>query len=126
MLLILAIAGCSDDASSCVQELGETCQPLYQPVYTEVFERTLKPRCALEGGSCHSRDGAQGGLIMEDIDSTYQALVTDGRIVAGDTGCSLLLVRVAGGGAGVMPPGAPLSDAERCALETWVRNGAAR
>ena len=52
--------------------------------------------------------------------------ITDGRISAGDTSCSLLLVRVAGGGGGIMPPGAPLSEAERCALETWVRNGAAR
>lgn len=125
-VVALAAAGCSDDASTCVEELGESCQPLYSPVYTEVFERTIRPRCALEGGSCHSREGAQGGLIMEEIDSTYQALVTDGRVSPGDTACSLLLVRVAGGGGGVMPPGAPLSEAERCALETWVRNGAER
>lgn len=109
-----------------MEELGATCQPLYEPVYTEVFARTIKPRCALEGGSCHSRDGAKGGLIMEDFDATYDALVGDGRVLAGDTKCSPLLARVGGTGEGLMPPGAPLSDAERCSLETWVRNGATK
>ncbi len=63
---------------------------------------------------------------MEDFDATYDALVGDGRVLAGDTKCSPLLARVGGTGEGLMPPGAPLSDAERCSLETWVRNGATK
>jgi hypothetical protein len=121
--LALCLAACSDDAPACVQDLGADCQPLYEPVYEQVFERTLKPRCALEGGSCHSREGAQGGLIMEDLDETYENLVTAGRALPGDVSCSLLVVRLDGGG-GLMPPGAPLTDAERCSIETWVREGA--
>ncbi len=125
-LLSAGLGACSGDAATCVSELGASCQPLYQPVYSEVFTRTLQPRCALEGGSCHSLEGAKAGLIMDDMDTTYQALVDEGRVSPGDTTCSTLLVRLGGGGGGVMPPGAPLSEAERCAVEQWIRDGAVK
>ncbi len=118
-------SGCSGDDLACVEPQPSDCQPLYQPVFDEVFARTIEPRCALSGGACHSASGAKGGLRLDTADVAYEHLVDQGRVVPGDASCSLMVIRIEGGG-GVMPPGTPLSEAERCAVETWVANGAKR
>ncbi|MCP4445198.1 MAG: hypothetical protein GY811_07640 [Myxococcales bacterium] len=125
---VVAVAlssGCSGGEPACVEAIAPDCQPLYQPTYQEVFSRTIVPRCAVEGGACHGGSGSQGGLRMDDIDETYAHLVGEGRVVPGDASCSLLVIRMEGGG-GFMPPGTPLSEAERCAVQTWVTEGAQR
>jgi hypothetical protein len=124
LLACLACFACGDD-EVCV-EVELSCAPLYEPVFEQVFTRTLQPGCAVDGNSCHSGATAQAGLQMDDIDMAYQLLVTEGRVVAGDPNCSLLVTRLQGANGGTMPPGRPLSDAERCAIETWVANGALR
>ncbi len=123
--LTTGCSGCSGDDPECVDVEVANCAPLYHPTWEEVFSRTIAPRCAVEGGACHSGSDAKGGLRMDDIDETYSQLVGDGRVLPGDASCSLLVIRIEGGG-GVMPPGTPLSDAERCAVETWVADGAQR
>lgn len=122
---LAACSACSGDDLACVDPQPADCQPLYQPVFDEVFARTIEPRCALSGGACHSASGAQGGLMLHEIDVAYEHLVGQGRVKPGDASCSLLVIRIEGGG-GVMPPGTPLSEAERCSVETWVANGAKR
>lgn len=122
---LLYSAACGDD-QTCVDALAADCAPLYEPTFEQVYTRTLKPGCALEGNSCHSGSSAKGGLRLDDIDMSYELLVTDGRVLPGDASCSLLSTRLTGANGGVMPPGNPLSEAERCAIETWIANGAQR
>jgi hypothetical protein len=125
-------SGCSsgETASGCVQGLDLTCAPLYDPTFDQVYTRTLKPTCALSGASCHASEGAMGGLVFADADSAYAALLGEGgakpRVLAGDAACSLLIERLDATSAKVMPPGAPLADAERCAVARWIQNGAKR
>lgn len=126
LFTLLALGACGDDGEVCVQALSADCDPLYDPVFEEIYTRTLQPGCALEGSSCHSGASAKAGLRMDDIDMTYQLLVPEGRVLPGDASCSLLVTRLAGANGGVMPPGNPLSEAERCAIEIWVANGAQR
>jgi hypothetical protein len=128
--LLLTTAGCPEGELACVEvDLG--CAPLYEPTFTNVYNNTLVPTCAAEGGACHSPEGAKGGLSYMDEDSAYDLLlgVTDGRarVVPFDVECSLLVKRIESTRASkVMPPGDPLSRAERCAIEQWIANGAER
>jgi len=123
--LAASLSGCSGGDLACVEAVASDCQPLYQPTFDEVFARTLTPRCAINGGACHSGSNAKKGLRMDEIEEAYSLLVNGGRVLPGDSACSLLSIRLEGGG-GVMPPGAQLSEAERCAVQTWVANGAKR
>jgi hypothetical protein len=107
-------------------ELSPSCDPLYQPIFDELFTRTLKPTCAQGGGSCHGADGARGGLVFEDPDEAF-ALLHDGRLVPGDAACSEIVVRTHDTGkAWSMPPGEPLLEAERCVIRRWIEAGAVR
>ena len=129
---IVLACGCSDSepAQACVQTLDLACAPLYSPTFDQVYARTLQPTCALAGASCHSSEGAMGGLVFADPDSAYEALLGQSgaaaRVVAGDAACSELVERLYAPGAQVMPPGSPLADAERCAVVQWIQNGAKR
>lgn len=129
--LVLLYSACADDdVLECV-EVSAECAPLYTPEFDEIFTRTLQPKCALEGGSCHSIDGARAGLVFEDADTAYDLLLgnVDGRarVVPGDISCSILIARVSTAKPGLlMPPRNRLSDAERCVLIQWVANGAQR
>ena len=126
-------AGCGEPAPSgeCVDTLDvATCNPLYSPTFDEVYERTLAKTCALSGASCHAAEGQAGGLSFESADAAYDHL-TSGEtphVIAGDAACSPLVERIEAtdDDARVMPPGSPLSDAERCAIEQWIENGAKR
>lgn len=69
----------------------------------------------------------RGGLALTDRATAFTALTSGGsrRAVAGDAACSGMIVRITTAGhAWSMPPEAPLGEAERCALEHWVQNGA--
>lgn len=125
-LFILQCASACGDDQTCVEPLGSDCDLLYEPVFEQVYTRTLKPGCALEGNSCHSGSSARAGLRLDDIDMSYELLVPGGRVIPGDPSCSLMATRLAGKNGGVMPPGNPLSDSERCSIETWIANGAQR
>jgi len=119
--LVLVLVGCGSD---CV-ELPDSCDPLYEPTFDNVFTNTLQPTCGFEGGACHSADGAQGGLVFEEIEESYDLVME--RVLEGDPACSLLIQRVdAEDAADGMPPGDPLSEEERCAIRTWIEDGAQR
>ncbi len=132
-VLVASGVACSspqDPALTCVKNLDLSCAPLYPPDFDHVYNNTLHPTCAQAGGSCHSADGHQKGLVFEDPDQSYALLLgtADGRVRVdpADPACSLLVERVMNNGRFVMPPGSPLSDAERCAIVQWVANGAKR
>jgi hypothetical protein len=122
--------GCGS-SSECVADLPTSCAPLYPPTFDQIFTNTLAPSCALSGSGCHAPEGGQGGLVFADADSAYALLLgkTDGRarVAPGDPACSLLIERLyATDPAQLMPRGAALPDAERCAFIHWIADGAKR
>lgn len=129
------VLGCSDDGADaerpqCI-ELAESCAPLYAPTFDELFARTLGPTCAQGGASCHGPAGAKGGLVLDEPDAAHAALTGanggEPRAVAGDPACSEIVVRThRSGESWSMPPGQPLSEAERCVIRLWIEQGAAR
>ena len=128
-LIGLMGAACSDD-SACV-EVSTECAPLYEPTFDNVFNITLQQRCGVAGSACHAREGAQAGLIFADIDESYDMLVGNAghprRVDLDDLGCGVLLSRLGSTDpSSVMPPAAPLSEAELCSITRWVAMGANR
>ena len=120
---VVAAVGCTSDPPACI-EVDTTCAPLYAPSFDNVYTMTLRPVCGSERTACHSAAGRQGGISFEDPARAYAALLA-GRVVPGDPACSKLIVRTSSAGADYqMPPGDPLSEAERCALIQWVQAGA--
>jgi hypothetical protein len=107
-------------------EINTSCQPLYEPTFANIHRQTLLTRCAVGGGACHLAAGRRGGLSLEDADEAFHGLVTEGRVVAGDPSCSQLSHRMIGVSGDLMPPGAPLGEMERCAIDQWIENGAVR
>ena len=106
-----------------------TCQPLFPPEFDEIFQRTLSASCASSGVSCHGREGNMGGLILEDLTQSYDALLgrSGGRshVIPGDPACSNLMVRLdSPGREWSMPPGTPLDERARCAIRRWIAAGA--
>jgi hypothetical protein len=120
--VLVSASGCG---TSCA-EVSADCAPLYQPTFDELFDRTLLPTCSASGSSCHSAAGAQGGLVLDEREAAYTALL-DGRVDPGDAGCSDMVVRLESSDVDEqMPPGSPLSAQERCAIVQWIASGAAR
>jgi len=115
---VLCIAGCDSVETP-------TCTPLDTPSFTNVYELVLAPSCAV-GGSCHGDGAANGGLTLEGQQTAYDALVTDGRVLAGDVDGSALMDRLDSPvtDAGHMPPGVLLSEPERCMVTAWIEQGA--
>lgn len=123
--------GKGSDGLACVEGLPAQCSPLYAPTFDNLFTRTLQPTCAQSGASCHSSQGMMGGLVFEDENAAYNLLLgkTDGkaRVNPGDPSCSLIVEHLESTDPGqVMPPGAPLSDQEKCVFIQWIAMGAAR
>jgi len=124
----LLLSGCDSGASeTCVPAAdAPTCDPLYEPTFDNFHRQTLVKRCAVAGGGCHAPEGAAAGLVYEDPDASYSALLEGGLVMAPDHGCSTLMQRLDATPDNSMPPGAPLSAAERCEARTWIARGALR
>ena len=116
IVLGLQLLGCG----ACLDPL-EPCDPLYEPTFDEVYANTLEPSCAL--GGCHDAESTKGSLDLSSPDVAYAALVDDGRALPSDAECSQVIRRLVNGS---MPPGAPLSKEEICAVQSWVAEGATR
>ena len=125
-LILVSIIGCGEPPPSAnCTALPDDCTPLYEPDFEAVFNNTLSRTCGVGGGSCHAAQGAQGGLVLDEIDTAYTKLLSS-RVVAGDR-CSLLMQRLHGEDRStLMPPGSQLNDKERCSVQRWIVNGALR
>jgi hypothetical protein len=122
-LAVLPIACSSDGIPACIT-VDTSCAPLYAPTFDNVYTTTLKNTCGSEVNACHSAAGRQGNVSFESEPIAYAALI-DGHVTPGDPGCSQMVVITSSVGARFqMPPGDPLSAAERCALIHWVQAGA--
>jgi len=129
------VVGCTshDDPPppACVTGLSLDCQPLYDPTYQNIFDKTFHPTCAAGKGTCHTADAAKNGLVFENADDAYGLLLgtKDGRkrVVPGDPSCSLLMERLTSSDPSFhMPPGASILPAEQCAIAKWIQGGAKR
>ncbi|HEY0477114.1 MAG TPA: c-type cytochrome domain-containing protein [Kofleriaceae bacterium] len=117
-------AGCPADPPPACITVDTRCQPLYAPTFDNVYAMTLRDTCGSQRTSCHSAAGKQGGMSFQDPQHAFDALHA-GRVVPGNPGCSKMIVRTDSPGASYqMPPGDPLSEAERCVLIQWVAAGA--
>ena len=138
--LVVAVAGLAGSGGGCSVEpeaeegpcvvLDADCEPLYEPTFEQVFSRTLQPTCGAGNRTCHSADGAQGGLIFAEMDASYDGLLGEAgggpQVIPGDAECSSMMRRLETSGPSAMPPGDRLSAAERCSVGLWIRNGAPR
>jgi len=125
LLLAAVLVACtsSDPPPDCIT-VDTSCAPLYAPSFDNLYNMTLKDTCGSQRSSCHSAAGLQGGMSFQDAQHAYAALLA-GRVMPGNPGCSKVIVRTSSPGADYqMPPGDPLSPAERCALIQWVQAGA--
>jgi hypothetical protein len=121
--LAAGLAGCPADTPPSCTTVETACTPLYEPTFENVYDRTMRVGCGSTLSSCHAR-GGEGNMSLEDATTAYQALLA-GRVTPGDPGCSEIIVRASASGKGYqMPPGAPLSAAERCSLIQWIERGA--
>jgi hypothetical protein len=126
--------GCSsekEEQPECLDAISTDCAPLYPPTFDNVFTNTLSKKCATTGGSCHGPAGHKGGLILANKDEAYAGLTgLDGatpRVDPNEPRCSEMIVRIDSPGKDWgMPPGEPLSAAERCAIRQWVAAGAVK
>jgi hypothetical protein len=131
VVLGLGSAACGADATevagdpACADAGLGVCTPLYPPTFAEIYTRRLAPTCA-SAAACHG-PGGQSGLAFGTADEAYAALVEAGRVVPGAAACGVLIERLTTTAASeMMPPGAPLSAEELCAIQTWIAAGAAR
>jgi hypothetical protein len=119
--VLVAGPGCS--GAPCVEVPAE-CTPQYEPTFDAVWSNTLSTSCALSG--CHGGATGSGGLAMgASADEAYEALRA-GYVEPGEPGCSLVVDHLEPAGLGDMPPGATLSEEERCAVRSWIADGASR
>jgi Planctomycete cytochrome C len=134
----LLVLGCSGETpetpateSTCLPPLSSACSPLYEPpTFDVIFDRILHPTCAQGMGTCHTSDGAMGGLVFEAETDAYARLLGDAggraRVTPDEPQCSLLLLRLESQDPGYrMPPGpTPLLDSELCTITQWILQGA--
>jgi hypothetical protein len=117
--MLLALLGACQ-GYDCV-EVPETCTPEFEPTFDALYTNTFTS-CAL-AEACHGSGSSNGLDLGPDADSAWGALVEHDYVIPGEPGCGEVSVRL---GDGVMPPGAPLSEAELCAVRTWIAEGALR
>jgi hypothetical protein len=98
---------------------------LVLPAQTVDFARDIRPLLAARCGSCHGGEKPQGGLRVASRAALLRGGQSGPAIVPGDSRASLLLQRVTGFAAPVMPFGAePLSDRQIELLRAWIDAGA--
>ncbi len=120
------LVGCGEGELPRCTTVDATCTPRYTPTFANIYDNTLRQSCGSQSSSCHSAAGRKGGLSLESMHVAYDELTVGGRLIAGDPACSEVVVRLHGSGESyLMPPGAALAAADRCAIERWIADGAA-
>ena len=145
--LMLCTIACGGEEAFCL-EIDGNCSPLYEAEFDAVYEQTLVRSCGIGGGSCHSAEGEQAGVMFANADDSWDTLLSDSEssddsdhhdhdhdhdhvdgalVIPGNASCSpLIQILRSDDPAVLMPPGNPLSEEEICAIEQWIDAGAAR
>ena len=117
----------------CVVGLETDCQDLLldPPLYSRIFPGIIRPGCAVGAGNCHTADAAMGGLVLDDVDDAYDALLGKNggpvHVLPHDPVCSPLMSRLTSTDPNfVMPKGSRLSDPALCDFVQWIARGATR
>lgn len=132
---LTAFAACtnsSTDGPPCV-EVDLECKPLVDPpTFDAIHTQIIAKSCATGGKACHGAEGAKAGLVLEGVDTAYDALTRAGangaRANPDDIACSPLMTRLyTTDRSVVMPPGSSgLDEPARCAIAKWLSDGAKR
>jgi hypothetical protein len=117
--MLLALLGACR-GQDCV-EVPATCTPQFEPTFDALYTNTFTT-CALSA-PCHGSGSGTGLDLGPDADSAWEALLAGDTVVPGEPGCGEVSIRL---GEGTMPPGAPLSEEEVCAVRAWIADGAER
>lgn len=132
--LLLACGGDDDDAapSECLT-LPANCEPSLPTDYDSIYKSILNQRCGSVGTStsCHTRNAVKGGLSLADPQTAYDALLGGSgnvRVKPGDAACSPLMQRLESKDPEFRMPyqEPPLNEGLRCAIQTWIEDGAQR
>jgi hypothetical protein len=137
VLLVCAMSGtgCGGDDDNapppppCVENLNTNCAPQHDPpIYASIYAKIIQPQCTA-GSSCHSAAAAMGGLVLDNADDTYDALLGlrggTKRVLPRDPACSPLMLRLTSRDSNyVMPKGSRLLEAEICDFVLWIKEGA--
>lgn len=123
--MALTIAGCGGEPPPACATVDLDCAPLYTTTsYANVYSQTIAQGCGADKGACHSAS-SDSGLSLIGEQQSFDNLAP--YITPGNPGCSEFVVRTSGVGKDYqMPEGAPLGEAEQCALRKWVEAGAPR
>ncbi len=133
---LVVLAGCggkTDDPPACVTDVPKDCRLLYDPpTYSTIYDKILHPTCAEGVATCHTADGAKGGLIFENADDSYALLLGQkggrARVLPRDPACSLIVIKTWSTDPNFrMPPGnTALPLPEFCDIQQWIAEGAQR
>lgn len=131
--LAVSCGGGDDGAPACVT-LPDMCISSIDPTWTEIYSKILAPSCGATGTgtTCHGAEGKQAGLGIYDLNMTYDGLLGVGgahpRVEPGSPECSLLMERLTSDDPNFRMPknGAKLDEGRLCAVQTWIKNGAAK
>jgi hypothetical protein len=83
----------------------------------------LVPSCATAG--CHSSLAKKAGIVLEDADETYDLLLDEQFVIPGNENSALLFL-LEGQERDLMPPDAPLPEADVDLIRQWIVEGAPR
>ncbi len=138
-LLLAALSACGGKEDppapaepACLSELSLDCEVTFEPTFDAIFENRMGRTCGGGGRSCHASAGARAGLVLDEIEGAYAALLgldeaAKPRVIPGDPECSLMMKRIESNDPDYqMPVGDKLPEGERCAIRQWIANGAAR
>lgn len=123
MALFGLLVACDDASeSACLTAPATDCAPLYEPTFTNIYNRTLVQSCAVGGGACHGANSATSTFVLVDEASAYDAVMQ--HVTPNDVACSPLSTRLSGVGGDRMPPGGGLDAGAICAIRQWIEGGA--
>src|SRR5262245_36126930 len=89
------------------------------------FTRDIQPLLAAKCGACHSGAKPQAGLAVHTRDELLKGGASGPAIVSGNSGSSLIVLRVSGAAKMRMPPtGDYLSEQQIDTLRRWIDAGA--
>jgi hypothetical protein len=135
-LLCVELAACGGGdppVVQCVENLPTQCTPSLNTDFDSIYTKVLAQSCGVgsNGAACHGATGLSGGLGLQTEQIAYDDLLNAPgrpRVVPGDPKCSILMERIESSDASFrMPLGdTQLTAGVRCAIQTWIQNGAPR
>lgn len=139
----LGALGCGTGSETCDSSVGlAAVDPAIAGVTADDVAAILGRSCAL--GGCHLSAPGAGGLVLGRSTAAWRAALVNvpsqqnppmALVAPGDPDGSWLVAKLLGdlcgvtcdralGCGGPMPPGAPLSSAERATIIAWIADGA--